>query len=508
MLAKINSAATIGLDGVLIDVEVDVASRGLPSLSIVGLPDKAVEEAKDRVRTALHNVGTQFPPKKITINLAPADIPKEGPGYDLPIAVGILLAAGEFDARVDNSIFVGELSLDGSVRHAKGILPIVLTAKKYGIKKMYIPKSNAREAAVIRDIEIFPVNSLKELINHLTNVVPILPQKQIEFVSIVREEKSDFDMCDVHGQEQAKRALEIAAAGGHNVFMNGAPGSGKTMLARTFPTILPSLTEKESLEVTRIYSITGSISSGKTLITNRPFRSPHHTTSRIGLIGGGAKPKPGEISLAHRGVLFLDEFPEFPRHVLESLRQPIEDGYVQISRAAGTVVFPTKFTLIAAANPCPCGYFLSKKRECKCLSGNINRYQKKVSGPIIDRIDLHVQVSEVEISKLSKENTNTEKSAEIRNRVEKSRLMQLDRYSGISVIYNSELSTKQVKIFCKLEKDVRALLTEATAKLGLTARSYFKIIKISRTIADLDGEGQIKANHIAEALQYRPQQQN
>lgn len=504
MLAKINSAATIGLDGVIIDVEVDVASRGLPSLSIVGLPSKAVEEAKDRVRTALHNTGVDFPPKRITINLAPADIPKDGPGYDLPIAVGILLAAGEFDARVNDALFIGELSLDGSVRHASGILPTVLTAKKYGIKKIYIPKSNAREAAVIKGITIYPVESLKNLVSHLTHDIPILPQPPVDFINIVREEESEFDMRDVHGQEQAKRALEIAAAGGHNLFMNGSPGSGKTMLARTFPTILPSLTEKESLEVTKIFSITGNIRPGQTLITQKPFRSPHHTTSRIGLIGGGANPMPGEISLAHRGVLFLDEFPEYPRHVLESLRQPIEDGYVQISRASGTVTYPTRFTLIAAANPCPCGYYLSKSKECTCMPGSISRYQKKISGPILDRIDLHVQVSEVKVDNLTKENPHAETSTTIRNRVEKAREIQYQRYIQDNIISNSELTTKKVKKYCQIEESARSLLTQATAKLGLTARSYFKIIKISQTIADLAGCDTILPNHIAESLQFRP----
>lgn len=504
MLSKIISGATLGLDAVPIDVEVDVAARGLPSLSIVGLPNKAVEEAKDRVRSALHNSGIDFPPKRITINLAPADIPKEGPAYDLPIALGILLAAGEFTAQISQAVFFGELSLDGHVRHTNGVLPIAIMAKQHDFKQLYIPAANAQEAAMIAGLDIFPLKSVKQLINHLTKITKISPQPPTTFSSLQTEHHSDFDMSEVHGQEQAKRALEIAAAGSHNIFMNGSPGSGKTMLARTFPTILPNLLEKEALEITKIYSITGNLPAGKSLMVDRPFRSPHHTTSRIGLIGGGSKPMPGEISLAHRGVLFLDEFPEFPRNVIESLRQPIEDGVVQISRASGTMRYPSQFTLIAAANPCPCGYFLSKKKACTCLPGHISRYQKKISGPIIDRIDLHVQVSEVEVNKLVNEHHRAETSSAIKQRVTQARQIQTNRFKDTPLTSNAEMNTKQVKIFCPLDNQCRALLTQATAQLGLTARSYFKVIKISRTIADLESAKSIKTHHIAEALQYRP----
>lgn len=505
MLAKITSAAIMGLEAVAIDVEVDVASRGLPSLSIVGLPDKAVEEAKDRVRSALHNSGIDFPARRITINLAPADIPKEGPFYDLPIALGILLASGEFIVDISDSIFIGELSLDGSVRHSHGILPLAIMAKKKGIKNVYIPESNSLEASIIKNITIFPVSSIKQLINHLTGINPITPAPYTSFNKISNYTQLEFDMNDIHGQEQAKRALEIAATGGHNVLMNGSPGSGKTMLARTFPTILPTLTENEALEVTNIYSITGNLNRGQSLITVRPFRSPHHTTSRNGLIGGGTRPKPGEISLAHRGVLFLDEFPEFPRHVLESIRQPLEDGFIQISRAAGTVRYPSRFTLISASNPCPCGYYLSKKKTCTCLPGQISRYQKKISGPILDRIDLHIQIPEVEVKKLTSNNLNAEKSSTIQKRVEKARNTQNKRFNKLKIVCNAEMNTKQTKSFCPLDKKTASLLTLATAQLGLTARSYFKMIKVSRTIADLEGTKNIHPHHIAEALQYRPQ---
>lgn len=504
MLAKIYTAATNGLEGVIIDVEVDIANRGLPSLSIVGLPDKAVEEAKDRVRTALYNTGIQFPPKKITINLAPADIQKEGPSYDLPIAVGILIAVGEFDAKVDDCLFIGELSLDGSVRRVNGILPIVITARESGFKRIFVPPQNAQEAAVIKGIEVYAVESLKGLIAHLTQKTPLTAQVSIDFLSLVRNGSDAYDFSDVEGQEQAKRALEIAAAGGHHVFLNGSPGSGKTMLARSFPSILPSISEEEALEVTKLYSIAGLLEPNQALVIARPYRSPHHTVSRVGLIGGGSTPKPGEISLSHRGVLFLDELPEFPRSLIESLRQPIEDGFVQISRASGTMFYPCKFTLIAAANPCPCGYYLSTKKSCVCTPSSISRYQKKVSGPILDRIDLHVAVSEIEIEKLSVEKSTSEKSSSIRGRVETAREIQRRRYEDTTIMCNGELTTKQAKHYIHISETGKALLLTAANKLGLTARSYFKIIKVSQTIADLEGANEVEERHVAESLQFRP----
>ncbi|MBU3956676.1 YifB family Mg chelatase-like AAA ATPase [Patescibacteria group bacterium] len=358
MLAKVTSGATVGLDSIPVTVEVDISERGLPSFTIVGLPNKAVEESKERVRAAIKNSGADFPTHRITVNLAPADLPKEGPAYDLPIALGLLMASGQIKADLKDALVLGELSLDGSLRHTNGILPMVLLAKEKKKKKIFLPETDAKEAAIIEGIEIYPLKSLLALFNHLDGVEEITPQKHIGFESLAADFEAEFDMSEIKGQEHVKRALEIAAAGGHNVFMKGVPGAGKTMLARALPGILPDLTEEEALEVTKIYSITGNLPPGASVITQRPFCAPHHTTSRIGLIGGGTRPMPGEISLAHRGVLFLDEFPEFPRHVLEALRQPMEDGIIQISRAAGTVKYPAKFILIAAANPCPQGYTL------------------------------------------------------------------------------------------------------------------------------------------------------
>lgn len=506
MLAKVLSGATIGLNATLVEVEVDVAEQGLPSFTIVGLPDKAVEESKERVRSAIKNSGADFPINRITVNLAPADLPKAGPAYDLPIALGILIASGQIAPDISESVFFGELSLDGNLRHTNGILPMAYLAREKNLKSVFIPKINEKEAAVVPRVKVYAVDSLLSLVRFFNNTLGVEPSPKIELQTLLKKGDAEFDFCEVIGQEQVKRALEIAAAGNHNVFMRRTPGSGKTMLARALPGILPTLSEDEALEVTKIYSITGNLSENESIVTKRPFRSPHHTTSRIGLIGGSTNPMPGEISLAHRGVLFLDEFPEFPRSVMEALRQPLEDGVVSISRAKGSVTYPAKFLLVAAANPCPCGYFGDSKRACTCLPGIINRYQKRISGPILDRIDIHVDVPSVETQKLiaSHAKNKLETSDEIQKRVQNAREVQLRRFKDTSIKSNAEMTTKNVKEFCEISEDVRAILNSAVSTMDLSARSYFKVIKIARTIADLACEKEISINHVAESLQYRP----
>lgn len=500
MLAKVKSMAVIGLDCEEIDVEVDL-SNGLPCFNIVGLPDKAVEEAKERVKSAIKNSGGLFPQKRITVNLAPADIKKEGPSFDLPIALGILAAAGQIEFDTENTLSVGELSLDGKLRRVNGVLPISMTAKKKNYKEIFVPKINAKEAAIVEGADVLPVDSLKNLMLHFRGEKNIKKMKNVTID--FSNEETFLDMAHVKGQEHAKRALEIAASGGHNILMSGSPGSGKTLLAKTLTTILPNLTFDESLEVSKIYSITGALPKEKALITSRPFRNPHHTASSIALVGGGQWPKPGEISLAHRGVLFLDEMPEFPRSVIEILRQPLEDGTVTISRANGTLSFPANFVLVAAQNPCPCGYLNDPVKNCSCSPGQIIKYQKKVSGPILDRIDLHIDVPRVETDKLTS-NSRAESSEDIKKRVEKARNIQATRFRGTSKVTNSEMTANDIKEHCKLSRESLELLKSAIERLYLSARSYTKILKISRTIADLDESNNIKSQHIAEALQYRP----
>jgi len=503
MLAKVLSAAVVGLDAVPVEVEIDIAAQGLPSFTIVGLPDKAVEEAKERVRSAIRNSGADFPAKRITVNLAPADLPKEGPSYDLPIALGILIASGQLQVDMKDTIVTGELSLDGRVRSITGALPQALLAKDKKLGQIFLPKENAPEAAIVKNVAIFPLDTLLAFFLHLSGQQTIQPLLPLEFGDDVFEQ-FDYDMRDIKGQHQTKRALEIAAAGSHNILMKGPPGAGKTLLARTLPSILPKLTFDEMVEVTKIYSIAGLL--GKDAMRGqRPFRSPHHTTSLVGLIGGGTNPRPGEITLAHRGVLFLDEFPEFPRHMLESLRQPMEDTVVSISRAKGKTTFPAKCMLVAAQNPCPCGYLGDKYHLCSCATTQILKYQKRVSGPLLDRIDIHVEVPAVKVEKLTeKETTETETSQQIRNRVQKARDLQIKRYNKTALTSNAELNNKTIKEFCKLSDACIELLKLAVVRMNLSGRAYYRSIKVARTIADLDNSEEIKPNHLAEALQYRP----
>ena len=503
MLARVRSCAIVGLDAEPIEVEVDIAS-GLERLTVVGLPSAAVRESGERVRSAIANSGFFYPQHRLTVNLAPADLRKEGPAYDLPIALGIMAASRQVLADLEDALVVGELGLDGAVRHVNGALSMAAMAQQRGYRRLFVPEANASEAALIEGVDVYPVSHLTDIMGHLTGGKEIPCQNATAF-SIEEEVVYPVDFKDIRGQEHAKRAFEIACAGSHNVRMIGPPGSGKTLMARALPSILPAASLRESLEITRIYSVAGELDGAGPLIRARPFRAPHHTISHAGMVGGGRVPRPGEISLAHRGILFLDELPEFGSKNLESLRQPLEDKVVTISRAAGTLSFPANFMFVAAMNPCPCGYFGDERRPCNCSMMTVQRYQGRISGPLIDRIDIHVDVARVPVEKLSSLDGG-EPSAQLRQRVERARARQQARFAQLDktdLVVNGDMGPGEVQRFCPLKESGKNLMTAAVRQMDLSARAYHRVLKLARTIADLAGDEEIDTPHLAEALQYR-----
>ncbi|MDY6853765.1 MAG: YifB family Mg chelatase-like AAA ATPase [Thermodesulfobacteriota bacterium] len=507
MLAKIISGAILGVNAYKVEVEVDIA-LGLPSFSTVGLPEGAVRESKERVRSAVKNSGFEFPSKKITVNLAPADIKKEGAAFDLPIAIGILAATGLVrDTKLSDYMILGELSLDGRIKPIKGSLPIAVATKEIGLKGMIIPRANVREAGVVKEIDVLAAETLADIVGFFNNTVSI-ESSSIDLEDIFKDKITyPVDFNEVKGQEYTKRALEIAASGGHNVIMIGPPGSGKTMLARRIPTVLPNMSFKEAIETTKIHSVMGLLNSDSTLIVTRPFRSPHHTISDAGLIGGGQIPKPGEVSLSHNGVLFLDELPEFKKNVLEVMRQPMEDGKVTISRAVTSLTYPAHIMLVAAMNPCPCGFYTDLRHECCCTIPQIQKYKAKISGPLLDRIDIHVEVPSLRYKDLSDERSG-ESSEIIKERVNHARNIQKERFQKKNIHCNAQMKPRHIKIYCQIGEESKRLLENAIDRLGLSARAYMRILKVSRTIADLEGEREITPYHISEAIQYRSLDRN